>query len=416
MKGLATEIADLLDERFELLTNDELAAATLELETLRHRLDAAQMRNLALLDQRKTHSNGGRHRSEATWLAATTRNKRAESSRRINVAKTIVGSLPDVWNAYASGSITDEHVRAIAKLMARPELREAAIRDQTHFVRWAAEQWPIFKGFLDAWAELMDPTDPLDIDEKALDDRRMIWGEGLGDVTLVELNSPNICFEQIMKAIKPTYERLLETEWAEVRATFEQAGSGDTPTYRDLPRTDSQRWHDAWLIVTRAGAKAIDPGADFNVNVVTDLDTLQAEAERMEAARTGKPHKGRVPRAEDAETYRCETLGGRSITPSMALLAGLAGHVRRITLTTRSLDFEASAKARLFTGPKRLGLIIRDRHCTTIGCDTPANACEADHIIPHERDGPTLPTNGQMRCKQCHRHKTRLEALGITPP
>lgn len=407
---MGNEIAELLASNVAAMSDDELVAATLELETLRNQLDAAQMLNLALLQQRKTHSISGHHRSETTWFASATRCKRPVAGRRMRLALTLVHTMPEVWRAYANGSITAEHVHAIGALANRSELRDAAIRDQSHFIRWAAEQWPIFRQYLDAWAELMDPTDPADIDDKALDDRRLVWGEGVGKVTLAELNSPNICFDQIIKAITPTYDRLLESEWADLRASL-----GDAATPHDLPRTIPQRWHDAWVIVTRAGAKAIDPGADFAVNVVTDLDTLLAEAERRAAQAQGQPAPPRNVDATDAETYRCETIYGSSITPSMALLVGLAGHIRRITLDASSLDFEASAKARLFTGTKKLGLIIRDRHCTAHGCDIPAHLCQADHITPHTQDGPTVPLNGQMLCRACHRHKTRLEALGITP-
>lgn len=72
----------------------------------------------------------------------------------------------------------------------------------------------------------------------------------------------------------------------------------------------------------------------------------------------------------------------------------------------RSIDFELSAKARLFRGAKRLGLIVRDRNCQGPGCGTAARYCQGDHIKPYRQGGPTIPSNGEMLCGPCHRWKT----------
>ncbi len=50
------------------------------------------------------------------------------------------------------------------------------------------------------------------------------------------------------------------------------------------------------------------------------------------------------------------------------------------------------------------------------GCDTASWHCEADHIKRHTDGGTTSPTNGGSRCGPCHRHKTRLENMGLWPP
>ena len=60
--------------------------------------------------------------------------------------------------------------------------------------------------------------------------------------------------------------------------------------------------------------------------------------------------------------------------------------------------------------------MIRDRHCTGPGCDTRSWHCEADHIIRSADGGETIATNGGPGCGPCHRHKTRLENLGLWPP
>ncbi len=116
---------------------------------------------------------------------------------------------------------------------------------------------------------------------------------------------------------------------------------------------------------------------------------------------------------EDIELMRCRTESGLTISPDTALMGALAGSIRRFTLGLPNLDFQASKKARLFKGAKRLGIMIRDEHCQGVGCDTPAAKCQADHIVPHSRGGPTLPVNGDAKCVPCHNWKTQQEALGL---
>lgn len=103
------------------------------------------------------------------------------------------------------------------------------------------------------------------------------------------------------------------------------------------------------------------------------------------------------------------------LTPSTVLLGVISGTLRFLTFDTPKLNFEMSRTARAFTGPLRTALIIRDRHYTEPGCQTPAHRCEADHTQRYIDGGPTVPTNGAIRCRPGHRHKTRLEALGLWP-
>ncbi|NHN54420.1 HNH endonuclease [Calidifontibacter sp. DB0510] len=49
-------------------------------------------------------------------------------------------------------------------------------------------------------------------------------------------------------------------------------------------------------------------------------------------------------------------------------------------------------------------LETRDQHCRFPTCDTPARACEADHVTPWP-NGPTTPANLQLLCKHHHRVK-----------
>ncbi len=59
---------------------------------------------------------------------------------------------------------------------------------------------------------------------------------------------------------------------------------------------------------------------------------------------------------------------------------------------------------RLVTPPIRAALTARDRGCVFPGCDRPAAACDAHHVIPWYRGGPTALNNLVLLCR--HHHNT----------
>ncbi len=58
---------------------------------------------------------------------------------------------------------------------------------------------------------------------------------------------------------------------------------------------------------------------------------------------------------------------------------------------------------RLFTGPIRRALALRDGGCVFPGCDRPLTWCDAHHIMPWSEGGPTTVDNGVLLCAHHHR-------------
>jgi hypothetical protein len=58
---------------------------------------------------------------------------------------------------------------------------------------------------------------------------------------------------------------------------------------------------------------------------------------------------------------------------------------------------------RLYTGPARHALTLRDRGCAFPGCDRPPRWTEAHHIVSWLDGGPTNQTNGVLLCRRHHR-------------
>ena len=57
---------------------------------------------------------------------------------------------------------------------------------------------------------------------------------------------------------------------------------------------------------------------------------------------------------------------------------------------------ECSVTSRFFTGATRRAIEVRDQECTHPYCETPAERCQIDHIIPYSQGGETTQENGQV--------------------
>jgi hypothetical protein len=101
-------------------------------------------------------------------------------------------------------------------------------------------------------------------------------------------------------------------------------------------------------------------------------------------------------------------VNGGPVSPNEAFRLALQGHVRRIVLG--AAETSVSRKARLFTGPLRKLLDIRDGECTWVSCDRPPS--QGGHGQPWRDDGPTTAENGGLECGP---HNRFTESLNDRP-
>jgi len=98
-----------------------------------------------------------------------------------------------------------------------------------------------------------------------------------------------------------------------------------------------------------------------------------------------------------------ETLGsGTPISAGEARrLACNAGIVPAV-LGGRSQVLDLGRRARLFTPAQVTALRLRDQSCRAEGCTIPGAWCEAHHLDPWSRGGPTDLSNGVLLCSHHH--------------
>lgn len=63
------------------------------------------------------------------------------------------------------------------------------------------------------------------------------------------------------------------------------------------------------------------------------------------------------------------------------------------------------ARRRIFGGATRRAVEVRDRECYSEFCDTTAEECEVDHVVPWALGGPTVESNGRLACGYHNRHR-----------
>ena len=108
--------------------------------------------------------------------------------------------------------------------------------------------------------------------------------------------------------------------------------------------------------------------------------------------------------SQDALTARLEH-GNHLITPGQ--LRDLCGEASQVVVKP-VLDPTAHDPVATSVVPDRHREVIavRDQTCVFPWCTRPARSCDADHVVPSSRGGPTCPCNEASLCRRHHRVKT----------
>ena len=94
---------------------------------------------------------------------------------------------------------------------------------------------------------------------------------------------------------------------------------------------------------------------------------------------------------------------GYQISPTLAAYLGCDAEVIPAFQDADGNLINLGRAKRLFTGPARTALELRDRGCAWPGCQRPNSWCEAHHVIPWHRGGRTDQNNGVLLCGHHHR-------------
>jgi hypothetical protein len=94
---------------------------------------------------------------------------------------------------------------------------------------------------------------------------------------------------------------------------------------------------------------------------------------------------------------------GERISPAAARRLACDAQLLPVLLGGAGQPLDLGRSRRLFTGPIRRALVVRDRGCAFPHCDRPARWCDAHHLISWHHGGPTSVANGVLLCRHHHR-------------
>lgn len=365
--------------------------------------------------------------SVETWRGRTSRVGMRAAVSQVRQAEVLT-RMPHVRDAALDGSISIEHVDALAKVAAtapvpvREALRSVKAQDElldiarrvdaATFAKsvgsWAAEQDPAsherghqaqraarhlhltdtdqgvrIKGMLDSMSghrlrlalEAVDPRPARD-DDRSGEQRR---ADALVVLAEAVLTSPGTTSGA---AVRPHVSmHLTEETWAALRTHFQQHHDGEV----------GSRGSGCGSRSDKAGSRGSGCGSDANGSA--------SDA------------------ASDAVPFRCDpvTLDDGTPVPMSEVARVLCDcELTRMVVDADGAVLDLGRTQRVYTGVQRRAVVARDRTCGWPGCRQNARWCEIHHIRWWDRDvGETSIENGVLLCS-FHHHEVHRQDLMVT--
>jgi hypothetical protein len=94
---------------------------------------------------------------------------------------------------------------------------------------------------------------------------------------------------------------------------------------------------------------------------------------------------------------------GDTLTPEAVRRLACDASILPAVLDGAGQPLDLGRERRLFTGPVRRALVLRDGGCAFPSCDRPAKWCETHHVRHWLDGGVTVPGNGVLLCRLHHR-------------
>ncbi|HEX2046133.1 MAG TPA: DUF222 domain-containing protein [Acidimicrobiales bacterium] len=340
------------------------------------RLRSVTVRATAAFDAGRAWEADGA-RSSAAWVGVRCHQPVATARREIRLGRAL-RSMAEVEAAWLAGDIGEAHV-ALPGAARTPATEEAFDRDEVWLVCQARElRYAQFVRVLAYWRQLADPDAGDGEAEAQYQARRLHLSQTFGGSWVLDAVLDPVSGAVVDKALRHIEEELFKADWAEARAR-----RGDDVRLCDLARSPAQRRLDALVkMARRAGA------APEGARMPEPLFTVLVGYETFH---------GRI----------CELAEGTVVAPG-ALVRWLGeGWVERVVFDGPDRIRNLGVRRRIFSGATRRAVEVRDRECFEELCDTPAEECEIDHVIPWSDGGLTVDDNGRRACRYHHRRRHR---------
>jgi hypothetical protein len=327
-------------------------------------------------------------------------------SRRLARAGGFAARFPGIAGPWAAGIITSEHVDALAR-------READLTgaEMTALIEQLADRWgrhtpQALAGFIARVIRaLRPPTDPEPDEADAYTSRNLSFAL-LGDTVLLTGSLPRLEGEAVIAAVDAWADRLRtaadHTPAAARRAdglvalVNAAATAGGLPSRGGLPVA---------LTVTLAATPAGDLVATTSRgHPLTPAETRYTTCTATITPILVEPGDG-CPGSVDPAPGTPDPPGATDPAPTAGNPATPAQRINALAaaLLDSQIPLAVGRTHRHATGAQRRALAARDRGCVIPGCQVPAEACQAHHLVAWSEGGETTLTNMALVCWTHHR-------------
>lgn len=368
------------------------------LEVLRRQVEAATALLVQRVEDSATYVLDG-HRKAADWGRASNNWSGPETSRLVKLGRAMK-QLPEFAVSALAGELGVAQMHAAAQVAANPRVRQH-LADADELFTSSGRDLPFddYATVLRNWEELADEDGARQRHDRAVRDRHASVNV-VGERAYLDAQGP--AFDGVM--LQAVLEKFTDQEW-KTEWDILAARHGDKMSPGLMLRTNAQRRFDALCRIFGAAAGGEHAGPDITVDLVIDQGTYERT---LDAALGGNP----APIAPSYASKRhCRDARGRVLDPRAVVAASAVGEVRRVVYGADSVTLDMSRRRRLFTGPLREAVLLSAPRCTHLGCPVPGDRCEADHLVPWSKRGPTKVDNGGPKCDH---HNRNAHQHGVT--
>ncbi|HVF04902.1 MAG TPA: DUF222 domain-containing protein [Frankiaceae bacterium] len=378
MSELPVAVGAFLDVDPGALSDADLGARIVALETLVRRAQAAQAAAVRVFDRRDAADADGAA-STACWLRDRLGAADRDARRTVGLARAL-DRLPLTAAAWSAGQVTAAHARVLAAQTRHLDPATVAAGEAS-LVRWARELDPLrFATVVRRWVATVAPEEFERDTERRYDTRWLTLGRTFGGMT------------SIAGMLDPEAGILLTGALDALLA----ANPATDSRSRAQQRADALT--DLVTVATTHAALPVSGGHRPEIVVHVPATTLTA----------GTTGGAGAPGAEPA------TLGdGTPLTPAALDRLTCDATFRRLVLDADAVPLELGRATRLIPPGLRRYVTLRDGGCRYPGCPRPAAHCEAHHVRFWRHGGPTDAANLVLLCRY-HHHLVHDRAHTLT--
>ncbi|MFB9239248.1 DUF222 domain-containing protein [Plantactinospora siamensis] len=376
MRGALARAREAVDDCLDLpastLSGAELVAALDEAMVVQRKAAALVLELVGEIDRSGLPREQGAT-STVAWLRHRMRVSASAARTLVADAETLDVAPAPLRDAVTSGSISPEQARVVGATLRTVQVEAGAV---------AADK---AVGILLDWAGRFEPDGLRRLGHRILEH---VAPQVAEDAQRRALDAADKSAQRDRYLnVSPTGDgriRLSGLLDAETGAVLRAALDPLTrPGAAEDDRNPGQRRHDALAELCRLALRAADlpdsGGAPAQVVVTTSFDAM-----------TGRLGVGRLDTGQplSAATVRRLACDAR-ILPAV--------------LNGRGQVLDVGRQRRLFTGPIRRALVLRDGGCAFPGCDRPPHWAQGHHIRHWSDGGDTSVANGVLLCGHHHR-------------